>query len=90
MGHPVGEGPSRGLLCDYESSDGPSFQALLPGSGGQRPGASSRGEESLPQAAAPEVRAAAGLAAGPPPAQLAAAEADAAADVGAAGRGPGG
>ena len=25
----LGEGPSRGLLCDYESSDGPSFQALL-------------------------------------------------------------
>ena len=24
-----GEGPSRGLLRDYESSDGPSFQALL-------------------------------------------------------------
>ena len=23
-----GEGPSRGLLCDYEPSDGPSFQAL--------------------------------------------------------------
>ena len=23
-----GEGPSRGLLNDYESSDGPSFQAL--------------------------------------------------------------
>ena len=24
-----GEGPSRGLLRDYEPSDGPSFQALL-------------------------------------------------------------
>ena len=24
-----GEGPSRGLLCDYKSSCGPSFQALL-------------------------------------------------------------
>ena len=24
-----GEGPSRGLLRDYESSDGPSFQALV-------------------------------------------------------------
>ena len=24
-----GEGPSRGFLCDYEPSDGPSFQALL-------------------------------------------------------------
>ena len=24
-----GEGPSRGLLCDYEPSCGPSFQALL-------------------------------------------------------------
>ena len=23
-----GEGPSRGLFCDYEPSDGPSFQAL--------------------------------------------------------------
>ena len=23
------EGPSRGLLRDYESSDGPSFQALV-------------------------------------------------------------
>ena len=23
-----GEGPNRGLLRDYESSDGPSFQAL--------------------------------------------------------------
>ena len=29
MGHPVGEGPSRGLLRDYEPSDGPSFQALI-------------------------------------------------------------
>ena len=25
----LGEGPSRGLLRDYESSDGPSFQALV-------------------------------------------------------------
>ena len=25
----LGEGPSRGLLRDYEPSDGPSFQALL-------------------------------------------------------------
>ena len=24
-----GEGPSRGLLRDYESSDGPSFEALI-------------------------------------------------------------
>ena len=24
-----GEGPSRGLLCDYEPSDGPSFEALV-------------------------------------------------------------
>ena len=24
----LGEGPSRGLLCDYEPSDGPSFEAL--------------------------------------------------------------
>ena len=25
----LGEGPSRGLLRDYEPSDGPSFQALV-------------------------------------------------------------
>ena len=25
----VGEGPNRGLLHDYEHSDGPSFQALI-------------------------------------------------------------
>ena len=30
MGFQPGEGPSRGLLCDYEPSDGPSFQALSP------------------------------------------------------------
>ena len=28
-----GEGPSRGLLRDYESSDGPSFQALVSNNG---------------------------------------------------------
>ena len=27
----LGEGPSRGLLRDYEPSDGPSFQALVIG-----------------------------------------------------------